>query len=140
MDPCSRDIDPGSLEWCDLDADFKKKLDQTPFYSPSRERKMAELPTEENAAAGSKREPKPVDRDEYEVDPDPSEDGDIEIPEGSLFDYHMPGVLTPGEVSKLDLDHWKLLVRNTLVDFEVRSTPFSLSLSLSLSRQLKPNR
>lgn len=50
-----------------------------------------------------------------------SPDEDTEIPEGSLFDYNIPGVLKAEEVVKLDLDHWKLLVRNMLIDFEVRS-------------------
>jgi hypothetical protein len=56
---------------------------------------------------------------EYELDSDPSDDT-AEIPEGSLFDYKVPGVLKAEEVAKLDLDHWKLLVRNMLIDFEVR--------------------
>jgi len=56
---------------------------------------------------------------DYELDSEPS-DEDTEIPEGSLFDYNVPGVLKAEEVAKLDLDHWKLLVRNMLIDFEVR--------------------
>jgi hypothetical protein len=56
---------------------------------------------------------------EYELDSEPS-DEDTEMPEGSLFDYNIPGVLEAEEVTKLDLDHWKLLVRNMLIDFEVR--------------------
>lgn len=56
---------------------------------------------------------------EYELDSEPS-DEDTEIPEGSLFDCNIPGVLKAEEVAKLDLDHWKLLVRNMLIDFEVR--------------------
>jgi hypothetical protein len=58
------------------------------------------------------------DDGDYELDSEPS-DEDTEIPEGSLFDYGIPGVLKGEEVIKLDLDHWKLLVRNTLIDFEV---------------------
>jgi hypothetical protein len=49
-----------------------------------------------------------------------SPDEDTEIPEGSLFDYNIPGVLKAAEVVQLDLGHWKLLVRNMLIDFEVR--------------------
>jgi hypothetical protein len=56
---------------------------------------------------------------DYEFDIEAS-DEDTEIPEGSLFDYNMPGVLKAEEVARLDLDHWKLLVRNMLIDFEVR--------------------
>lgn len=56
--------------------------------------------------------------EELEIDSDPSDAEDIEVPEGSLFDYNIPGILTKEEVRKLDLDHWKLFVRNMLVDFE----------------------
>jgi hypothetical protein len=62
---------------------------------------------------------------DYELDSEPS-DEDTEIPEGSLFDYNVPGVLKAEEVTKLDLDHWKLLVRNMLIDFEVRFVPLFL--------------
>ena len=53
-------------------------------------------------------------------DEEESEDEDAEMPEGSLFDYKVPGVLTKGEVAKLDLGHWKLVVRQSLIDLEVR--------------------
>lgn len=40
--------------------------------------------------------------------------------EMSLFDIHMPGVLTLEEVqTQIDLDHWRLLVHNTLVEMSV---------------------
>jgi hypothetical protein len=63
--------------------------------------------------------PSAPDDANYEFDSE-SPDEDTEIPEGSLFDYNIPGVLTAEEVVKLDLDHWKLMVRNMLIDFEVR--------------------
>jgi len=48
-----------------------------------------------------------------------SDNEDVDIPEGSLFDYNIPGVLKRDEVEKLDLNHWKLVVRNSMVDLEV---------------------
>lgn len=59
------------------------------------------------------------DDNELELDEAGSDDEDAEIPEGSLFNYHIPGVLTKEEVEVLDLDHWKLVVRDALIDFEV---------------------
>ena len=45
----------------------------------------------------------------------PFPDPDIDDVEASLFDLHMPGVLTVEEVEALDLDHWLLLFRGSLV-------------------------
>lgn len=56
--------------------------------------------------------------EDYDLDSDPSDIDDTDIPEGSLFDYNVPGVLKKTEVEKLDLGHWKIVVRNMLVDFE----------------------
>lgn len=46
----------------------------------------------------------------------------------SLFDLHMPGVLTVEQLkSAVDLDHWHLLIRGMLIEMIVRylflSTP-----------------
>ena len=60
------------------------------------------------------------DDDELELDEAGSDEEDAEIPEGSLFDYNIPGVLTKEQVQDLDLDHWKLVVRDMLIDLEVR--------------------
>jgi arginine-tRNA-protein transferase len=53
-----------------------------------------------------------------DMDSDPSDADDTEIPEGSLFDYNIPGVLKKEDVAKLDLDHMKLLVRANLIELE----------------------
>ena len=53
-----------------------------------------------------------------ELDDDDSDKDESEIPQGSLFDYKVPGILTAEEVSKLDLAHWKLLVRTSLIELE----------------------
>ena len=85
-------IDPEeSGSWDPLDGELKTKLDQRRYVSLSRDRKG--LPEEEES-------PIPDDVDEEDM---------------SLFDIHMPGVLTVEQVEGLDLDHWLLLVRGTLV-------------------------
>ena len=48
-----------------------------------------------------------------------SDEENVEIPEGSLFDSAIPGVMTTDEVKCLDLDHWRLVVRNSLIELEV---------------------
>jgi hypothetical protein len=135
--------DPESLEWCNFDASYRAKLDQSKYVSLSREKKMANGDHSNPSITGEKTAPNndlqvpyvanetnmPVGAngpaetgvmqpDDYELDSEPS-DGDAEIPEGSLFDYNIPGVLSLEEVRKLNLNHWKLVVRNMLVDFEV---------------------
>jgi hypothetical protein len=60
------------------------------------------------------------DEQDLEFDEAASDEEDAEIPEGSLFDYAIPGVLTKDEVKHLDLDHWRLVVRNALIELEVR--------------------
>ena len=59
------------------------------------------------------------DEQDLEFDEAPSDEEDAEIPEGSLFDYNIPGMLTKDEVKSLDLDHWRLVVRNNLIELEV---------------------
>ncbi|KAM5429701.1 Arginyl-tRNA--protein transferase 1 [Microsporum canis] len=90
--------DPESYEWEPLDEVFAPKLDKRRYVSPSRDRKAAS-----------------TSADAPDV-PDVYED----IPEEesmSLFDLHMPGVLTVEELrSQVDLDHWHLLIRGMLVE------------------------
>jgi hypothetical protein len=144
--------DPESLEWCSFDDEYRTKLDHNPYVSLSREKRLADQARSRQDADAVENGPQPGDVSkgeqtqdksssatvivpsaasvtgdaDYELDSEPS-DEDTEIPEGSLFDYNMPGVLTAEEVTKLDLDHWKLLVRNMLIDFEVRFIPSFLS-------------
>lgn len=51
----------------------------------------------------------------------------------SLFDLHMPGVLTVEQLkSTVDLDHWNLLIRGMLVEMIVRyqfSSPLYVQVS-----------
>jgi len=134
--PLTNSLDPESLEWNLFDDEYRHKLDQRKYVSLSRDRRTgvasaesADLspssgttPAEETSPANdTTRERSRIfaDDQDLEFDSEPSDDEDAEIPEGSLFDYHIPGVLTKEEVMKLDLDHWKLLVRNALVELEV---------------------
>ena len=55
-----------------------------------------------------------------EFDEADSDEEDAEIPEGSLFDYQISGVLTKDEVKRLDLEHWRLIVRDALIELEVQ--------------------
>jgi hypothetical protein len=140
--------DPESLEWCSFDDEYRKKLDRNPYVSLSREKSLADRARSSQDADEVENGPQPGEVEQtqdktssttliapsaanvagvadYELDSEPS-DEDTEIPEGSLFDYNVPGVLKAEEVAKLDLDHWKLLVRNMLIDFEVRFVPLFL--------------
>ena len=56
----------------------------------------------------------------------------------SLFDIHMPGVLTVEQVEGLDLDHWLLLVRGTLVHMIVSGPLASTALFANYIMNLGP--
>jgi arginyl-tRNA---protein transferase len=117
--------DPESLEWNLLDNDLRKNLDTHHYFSLSGSRKDGSNTSETNGTTQAKstsEDPKPkseIDYTSLELDSDNESADDTVIPEGSLFDYHVPGILTKEEVAeKLDLNHWKLLVRRMLVDME----------------------
>lgn len=128
-------LDPESLQWTLFDEHHRTQLDSTPYFSVSRGASAC-IPSSDASRADPKQElasnyakspdispdvsPEPTDElSGMQIDPDESSESETEIPEGSLFDKDMPGVLTREEVEKLDLDHWKLLVRNDFVDLEV---------------------
>jgi len=127
-------LDPESLEWDLLNDDLRRRLDQRKYVSLSNERRLEQQPGDGTASGPAIAEVKSTSSrveettketleeklkgEDVEIDSDPSDPDDNEIPEGSLFDYKIPGVLTKAEVSKLDLDHMKLLVRTALVDLE----------------------
>lgn len=90
------DLDPESNTWDPLDGELSQKLDQRPYVSLSRDR--SSTATEDST-----------------INPDVNEE------EFSLFNIHMPGVLTLDEVKALDLDHWNLLVHGSFVHMIVRS-------------------
>ena len=122
-------LDPESLEWTLFDEDHRKQLDKTPYFSASQSSPVPASFPDESATLSSQ---KSTEKDEettsaqltdefpdMEIDPDESGESDTEIPEGSLFDKHMPGVVSRDEVESMDLDHWKLRVRDTFIDLEV---------------------
>lgn len=101
-------LDPESHKWHPLDGEFVKKLNQKPYVSLSREQ----------CEAG------PNKKGEGESEAD-AEVNDEEV---SLFDLHMPGVLSVEETKALDLNHWLLLVHGSFVHMIVCSFPFPGSL------------
>lgn len=128
-------LDPESLEWNLFDEELRKKLDSRKYVSLSADRKAKAGSTETSALNGPaasevKTTPSHTEEltkeklgeklrgEEIDMDSDPSDVDDTEIPEGSLFNYNIPGVLKKEEVAKLDLDHMKLLVRTNLIDLE----------------------
>lgn len=143
-------LDPENLQWTLFDNDHRKQLDRTPYFSVSRG-PTARVLASDDPQTTSDRELK--SRDEkaasdasnsaselsgMELDPDDSSESETEIPEGSLFDKQMPGVLTREDVERMDLDHWKLRVRDTFVDLEVRrDLIFSTVRSLIKSKDLR---
>ena len=122
-------LDPESLEWNSFDNEYRKQLDRSLYYAPSSTKSIG---TEKGSNSKSNKQSMKQDdeqnkstttkasseaHDGFELDSEDSEDG-TEKPEGSLFGYNVPGVLKLEEVKRLDLDHWKLRVRNMLVNFE----------------------
>jgi arginine-tRNA-protein transferase len=93
--------DPESLTWDPLDGELTKKLDERPYVSLSRDRRLAAQGQPESTELESAEE-------------------EINDEEMSLFDLHMPGVMTLDEVKTLDLDRSLLLVRGSLVQMMVR--------------------
>lgn len=93
-------LDPESGTWDPLDGELTRKLDMRPYVSLSRDRRLAAQTASESAP-----------EKESIAQPDPDEnDEDL-----SIFNLHMPGVMTLEEVEALDLGHWLLLVHGTFV-------------------------
>ncbi|KAK2810579.1 hypothetical protein FQN50_002836 [Emmonsiellopsis sp. PD_5] len=116
-------LDPESLTWDLLDEDFKKKLDKHPYVSLSSERASAAAKaiegddvemrddTANNDDDDDEQKESPDGKMETETDPLANEE------EMSLFDVHMPGVMTLKELEEqVDLDHWQLLAHGVLVE------------------------
>ncbi|EHY60329.1 Arginyl-tRNA--protein transferase 1 [Exophiala dermatitidis] len=130
-------LDPETYKWNLFDDNYRRELDKRKYVSPSHDRKYG-VPREANASLpetsttisrtesdGSKppattKERSRIfdDEQDLEFDEPQSDEDDAEIPEGSLFDFQIPGVLSLDEVKRLDLDHWRLLVRNALIELE----------------------
>lgn len=120
---------------------MRKKLDDHPYVSLSRERastghdgsirneedsreKKAEQ--DNTSKAPSATQPATLDKTTDVSAEGSGSEEEGEVPEGSLFDLAVPGILTMEEVETLvDLDHWALMANGTLVEMEVR--PFDTS-------------
>ncbi|ETN43200.1 uncharacterized protein HMPREF1541_02359 [Cyphellophora europaea CBS 101466] len=125
-------LDPESLDWNIFDEAYRQKLDAQRYVSPSKE--LRALPVEPSGALEAATDLPPAeaknddttksraatfaDDQDLELDEEDSENEDAEIPPGTMFQYNIPGVLTKDQVADLDLGKWKLIIRNTLVDFE----------------------
>ncbi|KAK5043310.1 Arginyl-tRNA--protein transferase 1 [Exophiala sideris] len=115
-------LDPESLEWCLFDEKYRQELDKRTYVSLSHDLKYAPLaedtknqPAQESAlpatdsnasnTSDTTKERSKVydDEQDLEFDDPPSDEEEAEIPEGSLFDYQIPGVLTKEE----DLRGWE---------------------------------
>lgn len=89
--------DPESNGWDPLDGELSKKLDSRPYVSMSRDRSFT--------AEDSSPKEESIDHANEEA--------------LSLFDIHMPGVLTLDEVDALNLGNWNLLYHGSFVHFNV---------------------
>lgn len=123
--------DPETLQWTLLDKALQKRMDTKHYVCPSKDM-IPGLKDEIDPSSEAFAPPKPLkpesvtakaNTDDLQMDSDSENDENEEIPEGSLFEYNIPGILSKEEVQKLDLAHWKILVRNTLVDLEVSLSP-----------------
>ena len=118
--------DPESYAWNTLDEALQQQLDQSSYVCPSRTHSSPaiDIPAAIMDMGKPKHDtrkltpeiPKVVDRD---TNSSSQEDDNEEVPEGSLFDHRIPGVMTKDEIEQLDLAHWKIEVRKHLVDLEV---------------------
>lgn len=143
-------LDPESFQWNIFDEEYKAKLDKRKYVSLSGDLKNpppsaelepvdpTQLPVEDENMKDTTKARAAVFADDQnlELDEEDSDNEDAEIPEGSLFEYNIPGVLTKSEVAALNLEQWKLVVRNTLIDLEVRSMHPLGSYMLTLSRRI----
>lgn len=112
------------MDWNLLDTDLRTNLDTHHYFSVSgnnqRNQNVLEANgTSETSPAPAIPKPEPdIDYTSLELDSEDDSVDETEIPPGSLFDYHVPGILSQEEVEKLKLDKWKFLLRNGFVEME----------------------
>lgn len=110
------DLDPESESWDPLDGELTEKLNQRRYVSLSRDKRRA---------ASTSISTESIDQNENDTAPpeipNTVSKSDLKDEEMSLFDIHMPGILTLQQVQALDLDHWLLLVHGTFVHMIVSS-------------------
>lgn len=103
-------IDPESFTWSPFD-NYKYELDRRPYMSLSHD---STLEATTKAGGGVEAHPSDEEKEASNVIPPIGEE------DMSLFDVHMPGVLTLQQLEEqVDLDHWKLLAHGVLVDMIV---------------------
>ncbi|QSS66179.1 arginine-tRNA-protein transferase [Histoplasma capsulatum] len=100
-------LDPESFTWSPFD-NYKYELDRRPYMSLSHD---STLEATTKAGGGVEAHPSDEEKEASNVIPPIGEE------DMSLFDVHMPGVLTLQQLEEqVDLDHWKLLAHGVLVD------------------------
>ncbi|KAL5336445.1 arginine-tRNA-protein transferase [Aspergillus crustosus] len=102
-------LDPESHTWDPLEGELTTKLNSAPYVSLSRDRQLAATETE--AEADKKTKETETEEEEAEAEAE----AEINDEQVSLFDLHMPGVLTLQEVEALDLGSWPLLIHGSFV-------------------------
>lgn len=112
------------MDWNLFDENLRTALDTHHYFSSSGSTKCTKnkiekggKPKDSQAPGNHKQEPD-IDYTTLELDSDNELADDIDIPEGSLFDYDVPGILTKDEVEKLNLSKWKIQLRNDFVEME----------------------
>lgn len=116
-----------------------KELDKHPYVSLSRQRRSGPTapPNSDAAQLENVEEHKTNDTSTLQAPTSAKDNGnaaegseseeETEIPEGSLFDMNIPGVLTAEEVeNQIDLDRMLLLANGSFVEMEVRLRSLAL--------------
>ena len=118
-------LDPDSYNWDLLDDGLKKKLDEKPFVSLSRElARGGEVLSQDRMA--DETQPEAMDTTEenganqMEVDEDSDEDPPIPKPNAPLWDREMPGILTKNQLlEEIDLSDIKIRIRGEVYEAQM---------------------
>ncbi|KAF1358940.1 arginine-tRNA-protein transferase 1 [Lizonia empirigonia] len=109
-------LDPESYDWNLLDGDLKSLLDEKAYVSLSRERRRKDSVAASKDQADDNAKVHEADLSEYLL-PTAAEAGDAVQNGMSLFDLHIPGVMTEDEMeSALDLGTTLIRVRGRLAE------------------------
>lgn len=116
-------LDPETYEWHIMDDRIKKKLDETPYLSLSKERALDGLTTASTKNSDSTMEdvpslvqipPQSQEKDVFDV---PSDDESDDEANTSLFSRNMPGIMPKSDLLLDDiLDHIKIRVRGVTAE------------------------
>lgn len=112
-------LDPESYDWNLLDGDLKSLMDEKGYVSLSRERRRKDSVAASKDQADDKPKALEADLSEYLL-PTAAEAGDAVQNGMSLFDLHIPGVMTEDEMENaLDLGTTLIRVRGRLAEAQV---------------------